>query len=174
MSKTRTKRVAVAAPQSLEDARDWLRQFGERSREAEAIKLGMNDQISRIKEEAENKASPVKDELTRLETGIHAWAEANRVELTRKSKTVDLGVGTVRWRQRPPSVRITGKAADLLARLKAMGFARFIRVKEEINKDALLGEPAIAAEIKGVSISSAGEDFVIEPVNQAISEGRST
>ncbi len=72
MSKTRTKRVAVAAPQSLEDARDWLRQFGERSREAEAIKLGMNDQISRIKEEAENKASPVKDELTRLETGIHA------------------------------------------------------------------------------------------------------
>ncbi len=96
------------------------------------------------------------------------------MELTRKSKTVDLGVGTVRWRQRPPSVRITGKAADLLARLKAMGFARFIRVKEEINKDALLGEPAIAAEIKGVSISSAGEDFVIEPVNQAISEGRST
>ena len=39
---------------------------------------------------------------------------------------------------------------------------RFIRTKEEINKEAILDEPEVVASVKGISITQK-EDFVIVP-----------
>jgi len=41
---------------------------------------------------------------------------------------------------------------------------KFIRVKEEVNKDAMLAEPDQAMKVPGVTIKSGGEDFIIEPL----------
>ena len=76
-------------------------------------------------------------------------------------KTAAFTSGEVQWRLRPPSVSIKGKEAvlDLLRRL---GLSRFIRTSEEINKEAILAEPAGVASVPGIAISQA-EDFVIVP-----------
>jgi len=47
---------------------------------------------------------------------------------------------------------------------KVAGLEKFIRVKEEINKDAMLAEPDQAMKVPGVTIKSGGEDFIIEPL----------
>lgn len=50
--------------------------------------------------------------------------------------------------------------------LKKAGLTRFIRTKEEVNKDAMLAskeDRELANGIKGITIGSDGEDFSIEP-----------
>lgn len=50
--------------------------------------------------------------------------------------------------------------------LQRMGFDRFIRTRQEINKEALLNEPEVAKGIAGVTIKQGLEDFVIKPFEQ--------
>jgi len=71
----------------------------------------------------------------------------------------------VQFRQRPPSVAVRG-VDSVIEALKQFGLARFIRVKEELNKDAILNEPAAVAGVAGLSIKSGVEDFVIQPFEQ--------
>ena len=47
-----------------------------------------------------------------------------------------------------------------------LGLDRFIRTKQEINKEALLNEPEVAKGIAGITIKTGVEDFVIKPFEQ--------
>lgn len=48
--------------------------------------------------------------------------------------------------------------------IKAMGLGeRFLRIKTEINKEAMLEDRKTAAAIRGITIGSDGEDFLVEP-----------
>ena len=56
----------------------------------------------------------------------------------------------------------------MLEILLKLGLVRFIRVKEEVNKEAMLNEPELAATVAGVTIKTGVEDFVITPFEQDI------
>lgn len=104
-------------------------------------------------------------EIAAIRAAIAAYAEANRAELTHngKSKTASFGTGVIKWRKLPAKVEITGDAADILAALKRRRLSRFIRVKEELDKTAILKEAtAIKTPIKGLSIINGGELLTIE------------
>ena len=74
----------------------------------------------------------------------------------------------MKWRMRPPRVAI--RAVDnVLETLKRLGLSRFIRVKEEPNKEAMLAEPEAVAGLAGVKIEQ-GEDFVIVPFETELEE----
>ncbi|PIS34681.1 MAG: hypothetical protein COT37_01425, partial [Parcubacteria group bacterium CG08_land_8_20_14_0_20_43_9] len=51
---------------------------------------------------------------------------------------------------------------SILESLKALKLKRFIRTKEEVDKEAMLKEPETAKTVKGVSISQ-HEEFVAKP-----------
>jgi phage host-nuclease inhibitor protein Gam len=68
---------------------------------------------------------------------------------------------------RPPSVRLRDMKRVLEA-LVQLGLARFIRVKQEVDKEAMLREPELAAQVPGVSIGSEGEEFVVSPLVVAL------
>lgn len=72
-------------------------------------------------------------------------------------------ISEVSWRVRPPKVNLRGvpKLLDMLKGDRKL--KKFVRVKEEINKDAILADPKAVQDIKGISISSGVEDFVIKP-----------
>ena len=84
-----------------------------------------------------------------------------------KTKTGSFNTGEVQWRQRPPSVGIRG-AESVLESLRTLGLVRFIRKKEEVNKEDMLNEPELAATVAGVTIKTGVEDFVITPFEQEI------
>lgn len=165
---SRAKKTTKPAPQGMEEAREWLALLGKRQRELEAIKAGMNEQITDVKKDAEQAAQPIKAIVAELEDGIQIWAEANRSELTKKSKTVDLGTGTINWRHRPPSVSTRGKKDDLLERLRSLGLLKFIRTTEDLNKEAMLADPVTAQSVTGITVKSEGEDFVITPAEEEL------
>lgn len=167
---TRIKAAAGGAvPQSKADAMRDIKAIGDLQRELGRIEADINDQIAAITNKAAPRIETLHERLTELQAGVQTWCEAHRVEICGKGKSANLVTGEVSWRQRPPSVSIT-KADDVIARLRGLGLTRFIREKEEVNKEAILAEPAEVAGIKGVKVVSGVEDFVITPFEVDVGE----
>jgi len=127
----------------------------------------MNDQIALITAQYQPSLEALNAEIDAVQASIQGWCEANRDDLTNggKVKTANLVTGEVQWRQRPPSVRVR-EQETVIDTLLRLGLERFVRVKTEINKDAILAEPAAVVGIAGLSIQVGVEDFVITPFEQ--------
>lgn len=169
---TKIKTTATPAAQSRDEAEAMIGRIGEISRELTRQDADLGDALALAKQKAEAVALPLKDELESLKERVQRWAEANRDDLTRagKTKTAEFTTGTVSWRLRPPSVTIRGGVDNVIAWLKANLEGRFIRTKEELDKEALRSAPEIAVTVPGVKLGSAGEDFVIEPFGGELAE----
>lgn len=163
--KTRIKSAAAAmfVPQSRDQVADAIREMGVLQRELARIEADMNDELSKVREEFEIDAEPRRKRVEALSQGVQVWSEANRDTLTQngKTKTAAFTTGEVQWRTRPPSVQLKGVEA-VLAALRRLGLKRFIREKEEVNKEAILNEPKAVAAVPGITIQQ-GEDFVVTP-----------
>lgn len=168
MSRKTTKRLKIAAaeidiPQSREEVSSAIRAIGELQRERERIQAEMNDKLAAVRADYEAQAKPHADRISELTRGVGTWCEANRAVLTRdgRTKTARFASGEVSWRTRPPSVVVRGKEA-VIDTLKRLGLQRLLRVKEDIDKDAVLRERDAITAIRGLSISQR-EDFVVKP-----------
>ena len=168
---TRIKTLSqpIAVPQSKTDAMRDIKAIGDLQRELARIDADLNDQIAALTSKAAPRIDSLRERVVALTEGVHTWCEAHRVEICGKGKTANLVTGEVNWRQRPPSVSIS-KIDDVLQRLSGLGLTRFIREKEEINKDAILAEPAEVAGIKGIKVVTGVEEFVITPFEVEVGE----
>jgi bacteriophage Mu gam like protein len=166
MAKNTNKRLKAAtleAPQSREETQSWIKTLGDTQREHARLTHDLNDKIAELTDAAKPALNALAERSAALQQGIQAWCEANRAELTAGGgKTVNLITGEVSWRQRPPSIAVRG-IESVLENLRTLGLARFIRQKEEVNKEAMLNEPDIAATIAGITVVRGKEDFVIVP-----------
>ena len=167
---TRIKSTStVQACQSKADAMRDIKTIGDLQRELGRIEADINDQIAELTKKAAPRIEQLRERLTELQAGVQTWCEANRVEICGKGKSANLVTGEVSWRQRPPSVSIS-KADEVIGRLRGLGLLRFIRSKEEVNKEAILAEPAEVAGIKGIKVVTGVEDFVITPFEVEVGE----
>ncbi|ELZ8114971.1 host-nuclease inhibitor Gam family protein [Escherichia coli] len=144
-----------------------IKRIGDLQREASRLETEMNDAIAEITEKFAARIAPIKTDIETLSKGVQGWCEANRDELTNggKVKTANLVTGDVSWRVRPPSVSIRGMDA-VMETLERLGLQRFIRTKQEINKEAILLEPKAVAGVAGITVKSGIEDFSIIPFEQ--------
>ncbi|EFK2957210.1 host-nuclease inhibitor Gam family protein [Shigella boydii] len=165
------KRIKSAAaayvPQNRDAVITDIKRIGDLQREASRLETEMNDAIAEITEKFAARIAPLKTDIETLSKGVQGWCEANRDELTNggKVKTANLVTGDVSWRQRPPSVSIRGVDA-VMETLERLGLQRFIRTKQEINKEAILLEPKAVAGVAGITVKSGIEDFSIIPFEQ--------
>ena len=169
---TRIKQDAVGhpIPQSKEAVVEAIAAIGRHQRERERIQAAMNDALAVTRQQFEEQAAPHAEALKRLSQGVQLWCEAHREALTQggKVKFAHLASGEIKWRMRPPSVSV--RALDMvLDALKKLGLTRFIRAREELNKEAILADPEPVAHIKGITISQR-EDFVIMPFETQLEE----
>lgn len=164
MAKTRIKRPVFPAPKNLEEAAEFLTFIGREQREVDRIQTELNEEIEKLKAKTMAGLAPHEEKIDRLVEGLHAFAENQKAALTKdgKRKTVPLPTGEFGWRITPPAVTISNRET-VLANIKALGLVdRFIRIKEELDKEAMLKEPDLAQTIKGVSITQR-EEFVVKP-----------
>lgn len=165
---TRLKAKAqVYVPQTRDDAAADIRKIGDVQRQITRQTAAMNDAIAEITHAHQPTLDALGEQIKTLQEGVQAWCEANRAELTDggKVKTASLVTGEVQWRQRPPSVSVRG-AESVIDTLKRLGLARFVRTKEEVNKEAILNEPDEVRGVAGLNIVTGVEDFVITPFEQ--------
>ena len=165
MSKTKLKLAATPTPQNLDQANDAIFRIGDYDRQIAFLDIGLKDALAKVKESFEKQSQPLA-KLREMEvSGVVTWCEAHRAFLTQngKIKTASFPAGKVSWRLRPPSCKLPREQSGMITWLKDHGLNRFIRVIEEVSKEALLAEPEAASNIPGVKIGSEGEDIIVEP-----------
>lgn len=172
MAKSKQRATNLPVPQSDVDAAAAIARIGELARQIAAIEAGGNDRIAAISADVEARRTPLKEVLEAERSGLEIYCAAHRARLTDggKTKTVKFATGEIAWRTRPPRVtlpRAREAIAELIERLRSLRLDRFLRVTEAVDKEAMLKEPEIAASVQGVSIGSAGEDFIVEPLEMA-------
>ena len=169
--RTKAPAAAVPVPQTRDEVADAIAAIGVHQRECARIEAEMGDALAECRRPFEARAQAHAAQIAALRDGVQIWCAANRDALTGggKSKTVLFATGTVAWRLTPPRVVLKGVDA-VLAALKRRGLDRFIRTKEEVNKEAMLAEPAAVAAIPGVRIEQ-DEEFVVTPHEAALAEG---
>ena len=157
------KKAVIPVPKNLEEAARFLAEIGQEQRATDKIRSGLNAKVDELKAKAMADDEPHQKKISQLVEGLFAYAEANRAELTDggKRKTVEVPTGTFGWRMTPPAVKLRDVEL-ILESLKSLKLERFIRTKEEIDKEAILKEPNVATTVKGVSISQ-HEEFVAKP-----------
>lgn len=161
---TRIKKqaYAVAVPRDAAEVSASIAAIGAASRALQRLEADMNAELAAIKERWEQRAAPERKQIEALTQGVQVWCEANRAELLKgDAKTASFPAGEVQWRMRPPRVAVRGLEA-VLETLRRLGLTRFLRTKEELNKDAILNEPEAIKGVAGISVEQ-GEDFVIKP-----------
>lgn len=169
-AKSRLKAAAASyTPQSREQVSVDIKKIGDIQRELTRIEADANDQIAVIMNQNTPKIEALRAELDVLQKGVQTWCEANRADITKdgKTKTANLITGEVAWRTKPDSVSLKGVELIIEA-LKKLKLDRFIRRKEEVNKDAILADKKAVENIKGISIVSGKETFSITPFEQEI------
>jgi phage host-nuclease inhibitor protein Gam len=158
-------------PQTRDQVIDAVAEIGRRQRECQRIEAAMNDELAAVKARFETEATPHAEAIKAISGGVQTWCEANRQILTDggRTKTAMLPTGEIKWRMTPPRVEIKGQEAvmDLLRRA---GLARFIRFREEINKEAILVDPDAVKGIGGIKIKQT-EEFVIQPFEADLQAG---
>lgn len=161
---TRLKTPAASSvPQSKTDCASYIKSLGDVQRDFERQRADMNDAIALITKNYQPALEALQTRMAALQTGVQTWCEANRAALCDgHSKTANLVTGEVSWRQRPPSVGIRG-ADTVIETLLRMGLDRFVRTKEEVNKEAMLNEPDAVRGIAGITLNTGLEDFSITP-----------
>ena len=165
MSKKPKKAPPPAVPQTAAEADSFIRNLGAAARELDRINTQLEASTALLKEQAEAEAAPFREAHAALLAGLNIYAATHRKLLTHddRVKTVKTPAGVFGWRAKPPSVRTTGKLEVLIASIRGLKLGRFLREKVELDKDAMLAEPAVAVTIPGIKIASAGEVFFVEP-----------
>lgn len=166
MAKAKAKAKAAPAAQSRDEVVQLIGRMGDLSRQMAREEADYGDKAARLKTAYEARVEPLSAEFEAAQAKVQGWCEANRAAITREGKVkfAKFTTGEVKWRARPASVKIRGMDA-VITLLKAPELRHFLREKFEVNRDALLADPDAANAIPGVSVSSEGEDFVVEPHN---------
>lgn len=167
MAKMRSvKKTAVIVPKSIEETAEFIAAIGERQRRLNQIQARFNQRIEEIKAAALEDSLPYQKEIDQLFEGIFVFAKSHRDELTEKGKkkTVNLPTGEIKWRLSPPSIFFKkGWNNDkVVALCKSLSLERFIRTKEEVDKETMLKEQEVVEKIEGVKIKQK-EQFVVKP-----------
>lgn len=171
-NKVKTPAADYPVPQSKEQVIEAIAEIGRRQRERDRIQTEMNEELAETKQSHGEKAAPHAEAISALAKGVHIWCEANRDELTRngKVKYAKLATGKINWRAKPPKVTLK-KVEEVIARLKELKLNKqFIRTKEEVDKEAILKNPEKVEGIKGITVSSDGEEFGITPFETELEE----
>lgn len=164
-------KAQVYAPQTQNDCAADIKKLGDLQRDRARLVADMNDELAKITKRFQPDIDALGERIDLLAEGVQTYCEARRDELTNggKVKTANLITGDVSWRIRPPSISIRG-ADSVLETLERMGLTRFIRNKQEPNKEAMLNEPDAVRGIAGISVVTGVEDFVITPFEAQVAD----
>jgi len=153
----KAKTITVEAPETMAEADQYLRDIGQLNIQLRDIDTDLREGTAKLKQEAEDQAAPLRADVESKWLGLQSWAQANRKRMTNGGKTIRLPSGSISWRVLPPKVTLKG-VDDIVALLRSTKkWKKFLRIKESVDKEAMLKDKAEAAKVAGVKIGSEGE-----------------
>lgn len=167
MTKNRIKSNNIQACSTREETEMCIGDIGLLQRQVSGIEAEMNNELAAIKKKYEEQAKPLNEQIHGMFMSVQAYCSVHRDSLLKNnSKTAKLTTGDVSWRTTPKKVTVRGADA-VMKSLKTLGLERFVRTKEEVDKNACLNEQAVAEKVPGISFSQK-EEFVVKPFESEI------
>jgi len=164
-------KLKIQTPKASSEVDDFIEAIAEfQKQEAKTIEEA-NEQIKRIGNRANRRVGLIRGRISKLAFLIRNYYVANKKELTSngKLKVVKLLNGVFREYFTKRSVRLIGDESGAAEELEKAGLGRFVRIKKEIDKDAILRHPEKVAGIKSVKIIEKKKRFLITPRETNIS-----
>ncbi|MBP6888253.1 MAG: host-nuclease inhibitor Gam family protein [Candidatus Pacebacteria bacterium] len=154
----RIKKTLTIIPKSIQEATSFLVSIGDKQREINRIKRETRTAIDTLKSEADRKVSSLTRDRDAFFVSLFAFAAPKKVELTQDARSQKTVAGTFGWRWTTPMVDIVeGKTdQDIIAALKRKGLTAYIRIVEELDREAMLRD---RPEVSGVSYTQRDEFF---------------
>ena len=155
---TRIKKTLTAIPASIAEASRFLVAMGEKQREINRINADLKEKVVELEADAKKKLEPLTISRDSLFIALFAFASPRKDELTVVTRSTKTSTGIFGWRWTTPFVRIEEGANEvqIIELLKSMGLGEYVRVIEEIDREALLREKPF---VPGVSYLRRDEFF---------------
>lgn len=132
--------------------------------------LDMDRELTTVREHFESPLTAIGKQLEEKTALLEGWAAANPEEFPKGRKSLDMLHGVIGYRTGTPKLKaLLRKTWDaVLQTLKAFGLAQYVRVKEEVNKEAIIADSQAGnvdeATLKKIGVTvSQEESFFVEP-----------
>lgn len=173
MHSARKKPTNLALIGDLKQADAALAEIAEIERRLAVVEATMNDGIDKLKANAQKLSGRLQQRIDTLANGLHAFAEHHRSDIFEKHRrrTVALTFGLLGFRtstEVQPLPKLTWK--KVLDVLEKGGYDQAIRVKKEVDRDALHTFPD--DELADMGVRRVPKDtFWYETHKQAVEDG---
>lgn len=124
----------------------------------------MDAELAAVRARYEEPSAALAESLRKRTATVQEWAEAHPEEFERK-RSVEFTHGTVGFRTNPPKLALLSRKWNwdaVVTAAKSRTWSAFIRTREEVDKDRILGLAANAADGRQFS------DEVLKPVGLKI------
>ena len=132
------KALSITTLKTYEDADRALRRIGELDRDIELSNIASQEAVDLVKDGHKVYCEPRRAEIADLERQLKEFATSRRADFA-DVRTRELTFGSIGFR-RSTSI-VMAKVADTLAAVKALGLIQCLRVKEELDKEAMRDLP---------------------------------
>jgi phage host-nuclease inhibitor protein Gam len=139
-NRIKLNKLQVPIPETREEAEKMVREITTAKLRERSLKADMDSEITAIKKRFESRLADVDEQIQPRMAAINAWATAHQADFGNR-KSLDMTHGVIGWRVTPPTLKpINGFTwPAVLNRLRDLNRFEFIRVKEDVNKEAMLG-----------------------------------
>jgi len=155
----------VGKIENLDQANLVLKEIGILEKELESIDSEAHKQIAVIKEEAVKKGQKIRERIFGDSEALSAFAAYNKDEIFKEKKTIQLSFGSFGYRK-STSISVKKTTLELL---KKLNLDKYIRIKEEPDKDAMAGlDDETLAQVD--SVRKVKDDFFCEADKEEINK----
>ena len=164
---TRTTRLRATTIMNRNDLENVLGRYAAAVIEADALKAELDRKVNELRAGYEERAAALGKRAEIFFADIEAYLANNPEEIPAGRKSLELLHGTVGYRTGNPTVRLPRGVdeAALCEELCCSGFPEYVRVREEVNREAVLAADDAAREslaAHGVKVTQTKDRFYIE------------
>lgn len=155
---TRIKKSLTHVPASIAEAASYLRLIGEKQRAINKAKRDTKKRVEELQLALKQEVEALTKERDNFFVALFAFASPRKTELTRETRSQKTAAGTFGWRWNTPYVELKEGKNDqaIIATLKSKGLFKYIRVTEELDREALLVDRPV---VPGVAYMQRDEFF---------------
>lgn len=155
---TRIKKSLTYVPASLSEAVGFLVSIGKKQIEINKARREARAKIDKINKNTQEKVQKLTVDRDNFFNALFSFASANKADLTKVTRSQKTAAGVFGWRWTTPYVDITEGVSDavIIARLKAQGLPQYIRIVEQLDREAMLRDHP---EVEDVAYSNRDEFF---------------
>lgn len=175
-----TESIAVLVIDSELEANEFIKKISELQKQKTQNKIDTDLKIAELQEKLANTVELIDKEIKSLTIALKNFSDSNKEVLFKNSKTLSLPCGDLLYRKNKDlvdtknskktveSILKKNNMFEFSEKVKAKFSKVFLRMKLELDKEAVHANSVKAKEVTGIKITEGVERFTIKPYETEI------